>query len=76
MPQAFSTEPSLSPIERPLCTKCQSRMLLARIESGPARSDLRTFECLKCQHVHKTRVEDPMKSTKVRWLNSGLKAPE
>jgi hypothetical protein len=49
-------------------------MLLARIEPGPAGSDLRTFECPKCNHVHKTLAEDPMKSVS-GWQNSGLNAP-
>jgi hypothetical protein len=53
MPFAYSADPSLIPIERPRCPKCQGRMMLARIEPGPAHSDLRTFECPKCQHIHK-----------------------
>ena len=76
MPLAHSTEPSLLPIERPRCPKCQARMMLARIELGPNHSDLRTFECPKCEHVHKMVVEDPMTSAKPRWQNSGLRAPE
>jgi hypothetical protein len=36
-------------------------MLLKGIESG-AHSDLRTFECAKCENVQKMRVGDPMKS--------------
>jgi hypothetical protein len=51
-------------------------MMLARIEAGPAGSDLRTFECPKCNHVHKTLVEDPMNSDKAGWQNTGLRAPE
>ena len=71
------SEPSLLPIERPRCPKCQSgRMMLARIEPGPAHSDLRTFECPRCEHIHKVLVEDPMSSTTTGWQNSGLKAPE
>jgi len=54
MPLAPSSlEPSLLPIERPRCPKCQGRMMLARIEPGPNGSDLRTFECAKCDHIHK-----------------------
>jgi hypothetical protein len=51
-------------------------MMLARIEPGPAGADLRTFECPKCEHVFRTTVEDPMKSAKAGWQNSGLRAPE
>jgi hypothetical protein len=32
-------------------------MMLAGIEPGAAHSDLRTFQCPKCNHVHKMLVE-------------------
>jgi hypothetical protein len=76
MPLAHSSEPSLLPIERPRCPKCQGRMMLARIEPGPAHSDLRTFECPKCEHVQKMLVEDPMKSANAGWINGDLIAPK
>jgi hypothetical protein len=50
-------------------------MMLAHIEPGPNGSDLRTFECPKCEHVHKTLIEDPMKSDKAGWINGDLRAP-
>jgi hypothetical protein len=77
MPQPYTRpEPSLLPIERPRCPKCQGgRMMLARIEPGPAGSDMRTFECRKCNHVHKTLVQDPMESVS-GWQYSGLNAPK
>jgi hypothetical protein len=51
-------------------------MMLARIEPGPAWSDLRTFECPKCEHVLRTMVEDPTKSDALGWLVSpDLKSP-
>jgi hypothetical protein len=55
MPLAHFAEPSLLPIDRPRCPKCQGRMMLARIEPGPAGADLLTFECPKCERVYKTR---------------------
>jgi hypothetical protein len=78
MPQSQTRpEPSLLPIERPRCPKCQSgRMMLARITPGPNHSDLRTFECLKCDYVHKVVVEDPLKSAGTGWDNSDLYAPK
>jgi ribosomal protein S27AE len=77
VPQAYyHTDPSLLPIDRPRCPKCQGRMMLARIEPGPAHSDLRTFECPKCEHVQRMLVEDPMKSVKAGWQNSGLTPPK
>jgi hypothetical protein len=51
-------------------------MMLACIEPGPAGSDLRTFECSKCEHVHKALAEDPMKSGTASWLASELKPPK
>jgi hypothetical protein len=36
---------------QPRCPKCQARMMLALIESAPAHSDLRTFECPKGNHI-------------------------
>jgi ssDNA-binding Zn-finger/Zn-ribbon topoisomerase 1 len=76
MPQAHvRPDPSLLPIERPRCPKCQGRMMLSRIEPGPGGSDLPTFECAKCGQVHKLLAEDPMKSAKVQWHNSNLNSP-
>jgi len=70
-------EPSLIPIERPRWRRCQGRMVLVRIEAGPAGSVLRTFECPKCEHVQKVLAEEPIKSRMVGWLNSSeLKPPE
>jgi DNA-directed RNA polymerase subunit RPC12/RpoP len=76
MPEAFiRSDPSLLPIERPRCPECQGRMMLAHIEPGPAHSDLRTFECPKCGHVHKMLVEDPLKSANTGWTAGGLAPP-
>jgi ribosomal protein L37AE/L43A len=78
MPEAYTRpDPSLLPIERPRCPKCQDRMRLRRIESGPDSSDLRTFECSKCGHIHKVLAEDPIKSAKATTelpvpMNAGM----
>jgi hypothetical protein len=70
-------EPSLLPTERPRCPKCQGgRMMLAGIEPGPAGSDLRTFECPQCEHVHQVLVEDPLKSANTGWTKSDLYPPK
>jgi hypothetical protein len=76
MPQPYPPEPSLIAIERPRCPKCQARMMLACIEHGLAGSELRTFECPKCEHIHKVLAEDPMKSGMAGWLESELKPPK
>lgn len=69
-----SVEPSLIPIERPYCRRCEARMMLARIELGPAGAVLRTFECPKCERV--VLADDPIRSH-IAWLNSGeLRPPD
>jgi hypothetical protein len=72
MPEHYRPEPSLLPIERPRCPNCNGRMTLAWIEHGPDHSDLRTFECPKCEQVLKKLVEDPMTSDAGRWLDGEL----
>src|ERR1700730_14056105 len=77
MPEAYShSYPSLLPIQRPRCPKCQGRMMLSRIEPGPAHSDFLTFECPKCEHVQKMVVGDPMKAINTGWTAGGLRSPE
>jgi len=80
MPEAYSNTSgqSLASIERPRCPKCQTRMSLARIAPGPKGFDQRTFECGKCEHIHKEVIfADPMKSSKTGWLDGAdLKAPK
>jgi hypothetical protein len=51
-------------------------MMLARIEPGPGGSDLRTFECPKCDYVHKVVVDDPLKSDSMGWIKSELQPPK
>src|ERR1700688_1517428 len=61
---------SSRPIPASYRTASLGRMMLARIEPGPAHSDLRTFECPKCEHVLTTTAEDPMKSGSTGWQHS------
>jgi hypothetical protein len=68
-------EPLLTPIERPRCRNCQTRMMVVRTEAS-AGADLRTFGCRHCKNVHKARAENPLNSDTARWLNSALKPPE
>jgi hypothetical protein len=77
MPQAyFPSGPSLTPIERPRCSHCTSRMMLARISPGPLGFEHRRFECPKCNSVQNEVVaNDPMKSAYVGWFAGELRAP-
>lgn len=77
MSEAYSRSyPSLLPIQRPRCPKCQGRMMLSRIKPGPAHSDFLTFECPKFEHVQKMVVGDPMKAINTGWTAGGLRSPE
>jgi hypothetical protein len=51
-------------------------MMLAQIERGPGGADMRTFECLKCEHVQKMLVGDPLKSANTGWTAGGLRPPK
>jgi DNA-directed RNA polymerase subunit RPC12/RpoP len=62
-----------------ICSKCQSKMLLGRIQEGPSGYDLRTFECPRCSHQLRTAVKlgDPMQSkATMDWLQGQLVAPK
>lgn len=76
--QSHSNGPSLLPIERPHCPKCQNRMKLARTMPGPKGFDLRNFECVKCDNffITVTVAADPMHSDIIGWLAGDLKPPE
>jgi hypothetical protein len=77
MPQAYlSCGPSLTRIERPRCSRCVSRMMLARIGPGPMGFEHRRFECPKCNFVQNEAVaSDPIQSVYVGWLAGELRAP-
>ena len=64
-------------IARPGCPNCQqNRMLLAKLEAGPAGTANRTFQCQKCGRVRTIVVStDPMKSDALGWLASELRPP-
>jgi len=51
-------------------------MMLARVDPGPNGSDLRTFECPKCERVQKMLVEDPLRSANTGWMAGGLRPPK
>ena len=77
MPQSYLfSGPSLPSIERPRCSHCTSRMMLARISPGPIGFEHRRFECPKCDSVQNEVIaSDPMKSASVGWLAGELRAP-
>ena len=67
---------SLTPIERPRCTRCQTRMMLERVSPGPFGFEHRLFECPKCDHVEIIVIaSDPITSKASGWLAGELRAP-
>jgi hypothetical protein len=52
-------------------------MILARIKPGRLNFDLRTFECVKCNHIEKTLVAtDSIRSADaLGWLLGELRSP-
>jgi DNA-directed RNA polymerase subunit M/transcription elongation factor TFIIS len=67
MPEIFARpEPSLIPIARPRCPKCQGRMTPTRIEPDRNNHNLRTFECSECEFVYKLMADDQVKSVKTQ----------
>jgi hypothetical protein len=71
-----STQQFLTAIERPRCSRCQARMMLERISSGPIGFEQRLFECPKCDHVEvNITASDPFKSSAAGWLVGELRSP-
>ena len=71
-----SSQQFLTAIERPRCSRCQTRMMLERVSSGPIGFEQRLFECPKCDHVEiSVTASDPFKSKVIGWLAGELRAP-
>jgi hypothetical protein len=52
--QPLSSIGPLAATERPVCPKCRSQMMLARVVPAFLGTDLHTFECAECNHVLET----------------------
>jgi hypothetical protein len=71
-----SSQQFLTPIERPRCSRCQTRMMLERVSLGPIGFEQRLFECPKCDHVEISIIaSDPIKSKAAGWLAGELRTP-
>jgi hypothetical protein len=66
----------LTVIERPRCSRCQTRMMLERVSAGPIGFEHRLFECPKCDQVEMSVIAlDPLKSNAMGWLAGELRPP-
>ena len=70
------TDVLLSPIERPPCVRCRTRMNLASIAPRPDHSEKRTFKCPKCHFIETLVVPDPIRSEEVNRLADNVQPPE
>jgi hypothetical protein len=52
-----------------------TRMMLARISPLPDGSEMRLFECPKCDAVDTKTVADPLKSESVERLTHNVRPP-
>jgi hypothetical protein len=66
----------LTAIERPRCSRCQTRMMLERVSAGPIGFERRLFECPRCDQVEmRITASDPLKSKAAGWLTGELRTP-
>jgi len=71
-----SAQQFLTTIDRPRCSRCETRMMLERVSLGPIGFEHRLFECPKCDHVEISVIaSDADKSNAAGWLDGGLRAP-
>jgi hypothetical protein len=71
-----SSQQFLTAIERPRCSRCQTRMMLERVSPGPIGFEHRLFECPRCDQVEiSVIVSDPLTSKAAGWLAGELRAP-
>jgi hypothetical protein len=71
-----SSQQFLTAIERPRCSRCQTRMMLERVSPGPIGFERRLFECPRCDQVEISVIaSDPLTSKAAGWLAGELRAP-
>ena len=69
----MSDQQPLSRFERPRCARCQTRMLLERVSTGPIGFEHRLFECPKCNNVETRIVASDTNNSESRgWTSDDL----
>jgi DNA-directed RNA polymerase subunit M/transcription elongation factor TFIIS len=58
MPRIEYSPSDPRPIERLLCPRCGTQLILSRVEPDEPGFDLRTFQCPKCQHSESFVVKE------------------
>ena len=69
------TDILLSPIERPRCVRCRTRMDLTSIALRPDGTEKRTFECSKCAFIETKIASNPLMSDALVRTSGENKSP-
>lgn len=69
------TDVLLTPIERPHCVRCRTRMDLTSIAPRPDGTEKRTFECPKCAFIETKIASDPLRSDAHVRMASHIRPP-
>jgi hypothetical protein len=71
-----SAQEPFTAIDRPRCSRCQTRMMVERVTPGPVGFEHWLFECPKCDQVEiNVTASDPMKSEAAGWLVEEIRSP-
>jgi len=65
----------LAVIEHPRCSRCGTRMALAKSEPRKDGVEKRIFECSKCRFMMTKMVADPLKSDPIARLANSVVPP-
>ncbi len=69
------TDVLLTPIERPRCVRCRTRMELTSIAPRLDGTEKRTFECAKCAFIETKIASDPLKSDALVRMAGNIRPP-
>jgi len=69
------TDVLLSPIERPRCARCRTRMDLTSMAPRSDGTEKRTFECAKCAFIETKIASDPLESDVIVRMASHIRPP-
>jgi hypothetical protein len=69
------TDVLLTPIERPRCVRCRTRMDLTSIAPRTDGTEKRTFECSRCAYIETKIASDPLRSDEIVRMASHIRPP-
>ena len=69
------TDVLLTPIERPRCVRCRTRMDLTSIAPRTDGTEKRTFECANCAFIETKIASDPLDPRRLVRMASHVRPP-